>query len=389
MPAEQRGSVYATSRGYGIRWLENGRRRHESGFDTKTEARAWFLDNVLPRLRRREPVRPSMTLREFCDTWLDAHGANVEASTVTTLRFRLAHALAVFGDRRLEEFDYATTRLELEAWRARLPDSQRYPVTRALKQALRAAVERRLIDHDPTAFLRNPQPKAREVEPTTLDELGLFVDEFGAFDGALVTFAWSTGLRPCEWLALERRDVDRAAGVVHIEREHVDGETKPYGKTAASRRRVPLSARAVAAIDNLPPRLDTPLLFPGARGGYLNLRNWRARVWDPAVEAIGRAVCRCGHRSSEHDVACRGCGCEEFDRSPLSPSPYSLRHGFATHALAAGVGTFELARVMGTSLEMIERTYGHRARGADDALRAKLDALERVGVEVVSAQEGG
>ena len=38
--------------------------------------------------------------------------------------------------------------------------------------------------------------------------------------------------------------------------------------------------------------------------------------------------------------------------------PYVLRHTFASKALAAGPGTFELARVIGTSLEMIERTYG-------------------------------
>jgi hypothetical protein len=40
-----------------------------------------------------------------------------------------------------------------------------------------------------------------------------------------------------------------------------------------------------------------------------------------------------------------------------------LRHTFATEALAAGVSTFELARVIGTSIAMIDRHYGHLARG--------------------------
>jgi hypothetical protein len=61
----------------------------------------------------------------------------------------------------------------------------------------------------------------------------------------------------------------------------------------------------------------------------------------------------------------------------LAPLPLALRP--AAHVreqpLAAGVGTFELARLMGTSLEMIERTYGHLVRGADDAFRARLDAF--------------
>ena len=34
--------------------------------------------------------------------------------------------------------------------------------------------------------------------------------------------------------------------------------------------------------------------------------------------------------------------------------PYHLRHTFATEALAAGVSIFELARLMGTSVAMID-----------------------------------
>jgi integrase len=211
----------------------------------------------------------------------------------------------------------------------------------------------------------------------------------GAY-GPLVTFAAETGLRPCEWLALERRDDDKANRVLYVERERVDAETKPYGKTAASRRRVPLTAAALEAIEALPPRLDSPVLFPAVRGGYLNLRNWRSREWDTAIESAGLAVCKCGHLSGVHDHACaaRACQCEKFERSVLSPVPYVLRHTFASNALAAGVGTFELARVMGTSLEMIERTYRHLVRGADDAFRSRLDAFaaDRVGVEWASDQ---
>ena len=54
---------------------------------------------------------------------------------------------------------------------------------------------------------------------------------------------------------------------------------------------------------------------------------------------------------------------------------YTLRHTFATSALAAGLGLFELSRFMGTSVDMIDRTYGHLATGAEDVARAKLDAL--------------
>jgi hypothetical protein len=38
-----------------------------------------------------------------------------------------------------------------------------------------------------------------------------------------------------------------------------------------------------------------------------------------------------------------------------------------------GLSIFELSRYMGTSVEMIDRTYGHLAIGAEDTARAKLD----------------
>jgi integrase len=85
-------------------------------------------------------------------------------------------------------------------------------------------------------------------------------------------------------------------------------------------------------------------LFPAARGGHIDTR--RTRDWYPALEAAG--------------IKKRG--------------PYQLRHTFATEALAAGISIFELARVMGTSVAMIDRTYGHLARDSEQAIRARLDA---------------
>ena len=61
--------------------------------------------------------------------------------------------------------------------------------------------------------------------------------------------------------------------------------------------------------------------------------------------------------------------------------PYHLRHTFATEALAGGVSMFELARLMGTSVKMIDKTYGHLARDSEDSLRARLEARGAAEVE--------
>lgn len=55
---------------------------------------------------------------------------------------------------------------------------------------------------------------------------------------------------------------------------------------------------------------------------------------------------------------------------------YDLRHTYASWSLAAGVDMFTLARRMGTSVKMIDRTYGHLVAGADVYERELLDAFD-------------
>jgi integrase len=167
--------------------------------------------------------------------------------------------------------------------------------------------------------------------------------------GPMVVFAVGTGLRPEEWLALSWRDVDWTGRVVTLRRTFSGGELHEYGKTARSRRRVPLRQRAADALEALPQRLDTPLLFPALRVGYINLHNWRAREWKPAIRAAG-----------------------------IEPERriYDLWHTYATFSLAVGVSLFTLSRRIGTSVKMIDRTYGHLAPDAEEYERGLLDAFD-------------
>ena len=87
----------------------------------------------------------------------------------------------------------------------------------------------------------------------------------------------------------------------------------------------------MAALDRLPLRLDPPLLFSAPEGGLINLDNFRRREWDPAIEVANIA---------------------------RPARIYDLRSTFASNALAAGVTVFELAKIMGSSVRMIERHSG-------------------------------
>jgi integrase len=90
-------------------------------------------------------------------------------------------------------------------------------------------------------------------------------------------------------------------------------------------------------------------VFPAARGGYIDLHNLRAREWIPAIRASG-----------------------------LEPRRriYDCRHTYATMSLAAGVSLFTLSRRMGTSVDMIDRTYGHPAPDAEAVELALLNAYD-------------
>jgi integrase len=353
---DSRGSVFRTRKGdYGIRWPEAGKRPQKTGFRTKREARDWFNENVAPRLRSGVVAPdPSIPFDEFCEVFLGRHeGAK---RTTDTLRERLSSSRAKFGTWTLRELEGAAD--DVAAWRAGLSPTSRYRKTLALRQALNAAVRWRYIARNPAVEAgKNPQPRSEEFEPFTRDEIDAIAAELGPGYGPLAVFGAETGLRTNELVALERRDVDKGGRAVTVQRRFADGVLTPYPKTERSRRRVPLTERALAAYKTLPPRLETPLVFAAPMGGYLSLDNFRTREWYDALDAAR--------------LARRG--------------PYHLRHTFATEALAAGISIFELARVMGASVKEIDRTYGHLARDSEDAIRARLDArANQPGVHLAS-----
>jgi integrase len=220
----------------------------------------------------------------------------------------------------------------------------------ALRQVLAAGVRWNLLERNSAADAgENPEPDPPPVRVYTLAELAAIADELSAAYRPLPAFGAATGLRPEEWGALERRHIDRSRRLLRVEQKNVDATIVPGGKTKGSIREVPLTGRALAALDLLPARIDTPLLFPAPEGGPLNLDNFRKRQWAPAVEAAGVET---------------------------PATPYDMRDTFASNALAAGVTVFELAKVMGTSVRMIEKHYGALIDGAHAGITSRLDALE-------------
>jgi integrase len=319
----------------------DSKRFQRGGFSSEEDARD-ALERELERLRREHRITRRLTLSELVETYLDQH--DVQPVTIEKLRYLLSKATAVFGDRAIGEL----TSQEIAAWRMDLSPGYRFEATQALRQVLHRAVAWGMLDVNPAKVgVDNPVRRRKEQHPfESWTELEALAAAIGPRYGPMIVFAAATGLRPAEWIALEKRDVDRKERVVYVRRSFTRGEVK-IPKTEASTRAVPLQSRALEALDRVKSN-GSPLLFPGERGGYLDIHHFRPYQWRPAQKTVGVKPIR---------------------------RVYDLRHTFATFALRAGVSTFDLSRFMGASLTMIDRHYGHLARDGREHAIKLLDAL--------------
>ena len=121
---------------WAYRYRTGGRdasRVQRGGFADEGDARA-ALERALKKLRQENGIAKTLTLAELVEQYLAHH----EAAPVTLekLRWLLTRAVAVFGDRRLDELRSN----EIAAWRMTIPAGYRFEATQALRQVLARAV---------------------------------------------------------------------------------------------------------------------------------------------------------------------------------------------------------------------------------------------------------
>src|SRR6059058_5756428 len=257
---QQGQTIELTRRGLGgkplwaYRYRTGGRdskRVQRGGFASEHDARD-ALERELERVRRERRNSRRLTLSELVETYLAQH--DVQPVTIEKLRYLLSKATAVFGDRKIGEL----TSQEIAEWRMNLSPGYRFEATQALRQVLHRAVAWGLIDFNPAKVgVDNPVRRRKEQHPfESWAELEALAEAIGPRYGPMILFAAATGLRPAEWIALEKRDVDRKERVVYV--SFTRRELK-VPKTEASMRAVPLQTRALEALDRAQDRNGSPL----------------------------------------------------------------------------------------------------------------------------------
>ena len=173
-----------------------------------------------------------------------------------------------------------------------------------------------------------------------------------------------TGMRRGEALALSYSDIDRKAGVIHVNKKlsYAAGQFPKLEANLKSKnglRDIPLLPPLAAALQ----KNRVGLVFPGEDGGFMRAseitKNWRAYCRDIGLNEI--------QRTDDGKLV------ETF---PITP--HCFRHSFATICYEAGLDPRQAAGILGDTPEVLESVYTHlrdsRKRTAADLLLSHFGA---------------
>ena len=194
------------------------------------------------------------------------------------------------------------------------------------------------IDRNPMDRIRNLKIEQDDPEPFTFDEqkriLKVLPDQFRN----MIQFAFWTGLRTGELIALEWSDIDMVRRSAYVRRNFVRGELKGP-KTRAGKREVTLLPRAIAA-------LEDQMRFTYERGKRVFHNPVTNQPW-----------------SADYKIRYPYWINGLKDAGVRYRNPYQTRHTYASMLLTMGVNPTFIARQMGhTNMQMVLQKYGRYMR---------------------------
>jgi integrase len=270
----------------------------------------------------------ALTLKTYLKAWLAEEAQNIKHSTcLGYTKILQYHLLPTFGKLSLSElrrkhiYDWVSKHADMSAKRVR-------NILSVLRIALDAALERELIEANPLVGFkvrRRTVGRSEDVDPFSAEERAAILCQVDGQDRNLVQFAFWTGLRTSELIALDWPDVDWIRGVVVISRALTQGMDEPEEgtKTDAGRREVKLLPPALYALNAQKAHtfFKGAEIFQNPRTGerWTGDKCIRQGMWAPALRRAG--------------VRYR--------------KPYQTRHTYASMMLMAGEHVMWVAKQMG------------------------------------------
>ena len=287
------------------------------------------------------PERAS-SVEGYLDRWLTTHPRSQRTDDTNAGRIRNVLGVELEG-LELRDWDMRELRRRhaQELVAQMLTQQQRSPggsrnILRALSVMFEDAITDELAELNPWTGVkvrdddRRATKHARELHVWSFDEMHTFASHAGTHEPMIRTLA-DCGLRVGELFALKRADL--TDGLLSVRGTAWEGQVIESSATKNHSREIPVPPGCLALLAAMPPRIDTPWLFPTASGKLWRYNNWRRMVWAPACEAAG-----------------------------IEPTPHELRHSWVTNLRAAGVDPADLADVAGHSVQTATTRYTHPLR---------------------------
>jgi integrase len=206
----------------------------------------------------------------------------------------------------------------------------------------RWAVSSKLIASNPflgmAADLKVPKGKDRvDIDPFSPEERDLIIEYLRSNNSeyaSLVEFMFRTGCRPSEAIGLQWRHISPSYKTITFEQAGTiseDGLIIKQGLKTQDKRLFPCGKKLQLFLKSIKPEQKNreQLIFRSQNRKIVDFHNFNNRTWHPTIKALGIK-----------------------DRKP-----YQMRHSYITFCLDAGMDAKDVARLVGTSPEMIYRHY--------------------------------
>jgi integrase len=338
-------------------------------FDRRTDAARWRRDGLAARDRGEylDPKAGQVIVRDYGERWRQAqlhHRWNTARATEAVLRLHLYPHL---GDRpmnRVTRTDIASlVKVWVEGGAAPLTiRNSRYKVVQAL---FRAAVGDDVIRKSPCDGTNLPEVPPRVVDVLDAEQVRALADAIDPRYRALVLLGHGCGLRISEATGLTASNVSWLAGEINVTQQ-LDGRP-PYALVPlkTSRRRpsrvVPMPRYVHEALSRHVEVYglgERDLVFTTAQGGPLGTG--------------GKGFSQCFRR------AVREAGL------PSGITFHTLRHSYATEAIARGLSETDVAELLGDTVAMVHQTYGHPSVDFRRRARLAMEAAWEAGPAAVA-----
>lgn len=282
-----------------------------------------------------------VTVKDYLDKWLKQQKDHTSASTWNDYRKTVNnHLIEEFGELKLTDLK----RPVIREWCAGIDVSNKRiaNLLSPLRVALQQAVDDELIETNPLygwSYKRKEPPKTEQaIDPFSREEQQAILAVLDSQGRNLIQFAFWTGMRTSELVALEWVDIDWQREVVLVTRaitQAAKGNAETT-KTTAGTREVKLLQPAIEALK----AQKTLSTFHKSGRVFINPRTGEPWTGDQAIRKTlwTHALKRAGVRYRY---------------------PYQTRHTYASMMLSAGEPPRWVADQMGHSdLSMIFRRYG-------------------------------